>query len=69
MLELIIKIFVTLRIKIAIFFDLWDHGGSVVECLTRDQVVCGFKLHRRHCFVSLSKTLYPLLSTGSTQED
>ena len=27
--------------------------------------------HRRHkhCVVSLSKTLYPLLSTGSTQED
>ena len=22
-----------------------------------------------HCFVSLSKTLYPLLSTGSNQED
>ena len=22
-----------------------------------------------HCFVPLSKTLYPLLSTGSTQED
>ena len=23
----------------------------------------------RHCVVSLSKALYPLLSTGSTQED
>ena len=30
---------------------------------------CGFEPHRRHCIVSLSKTLYPLLSTGSTQED
>ena len=25
--------------------------------------------HRRHCVVSLSKTLYHLLGTGSTQED
>ena len=25
--------------------------------------------HLRHCVVSLSKTFYPLLSTGSTQED
>ena len=24
---------------------------------------------RRHCVVSLSKSLYPLLSTGSTQDD
>ena len=29
---------------------------------------CWFKLHQRQCIVSLSKTLYPLLSTGSTQE-
>ena len=25
--------------------------------------------HQRHCVVSLSKTLYPLLSTGSNHED
>ena len=30
---------------------------------------CGFEPHQRHCVVHLSKTLYPLLSTGSTQED
>ena len=30
---------------------------------------CGFEPNQRHCIVSLSKTLYPLLSTGSTQED
>ena len=30
---------------------------------------CGFEPHRRHCVVSLSKMLYPLLSAGSTQED
>ena len=29
----------------------------------------GFEPHRRHCVVSLSKTLYPLLSTRSSQED
>ena len=26
------------------------------------------RLHRKHCVVSLSKTLYPLSSTDSTQE-
>ena len=30
---------------------------------------CGYEPHQRHCIVSLSKTLYPLLSTGSNQED
>ena len=30
---------------------------------------CELETHGRHCVVSLSKTLYPLLSTGSTQED
>ena len=44
-----------------------EHGGSVVECLTRDRRVCGFEPTARHCVVSLSKKLYPLLSTGSTQ--
>ena len=40
-------------------------GDSVVECLRG----CGVKPHSRHCIVSLIKTLYPLLSTASTQED
>ena len=30
---------------------------------------CGFELHWRHSVVSLSKTLYPQLSTGSTQKE
>ena len=30
---------------------------------------CGFEPHWRHCVVSLSKTLYSLLSTCSTRED
>ena len=41
----------------------------MVECLTRDWRGCKFELHRRHCNVSLSNTLYPLLSTSSIQED
>ena len=27
-----------------------------------------FKTHRRHCIVSLSKALYPLLSTSSSRK-
>ena len=30
---------------------------------------CGFEPHRRHGVVSVSKTFYPLLRRGSTQED
>ena len=30
---------------------------------------CGLEPHQRPCVVFLSKTLYPMLSTGSTQED
>ena len=31
---------------------------------------CGLvEIHQRQCNVSLSKTLYPLLSTGSNQEN
>ena len=41
-------------------------SGRVLDLGSRG---CRFKPHRRHCVVSLSKTLYLLLSTGSTQED
>ena len=41
-------------------------SGRVLDSGSR---VCGFEPHRRKCVVSLIKTLYPLLSTGSTQED
>ena len=30
---------------------------------------CEFEPHQRHCVVSLSKTYYSLLCTGSSQED
>ena len=43
-----------------------EHSGRVLESRSRG---FGFEPHWRHCVVSLSKTLYPLLSTGSTQED
>ena len=39
-----------------------------VEYFTPDARGCGFKPHRKLCIVSFSKTLYPLLSTGSTWE-
>ena len=42
---------------------------SVVWCLTRDRGVAGSSSPQKQSIVSLSKTLYPLLSTGSTQED
>ena len=37
-------------------------GGSVVESLAWDIRVAGFQSDQKHCIVSLSKTLYPLLS-------
>ena len=44
--------------------------GTVEECLTQDEGVAGSSLTGGTAFtVSLSKTLYSLLSTGSTQED
>ena len=39
-------------------------SGRVLDSRPRG---CGFKPHRRHCIESLSKALYPLLSTDSTQ--
>ena len=44
---------------------LWV-SGRVVDSRWRG---CTFELHQSNCIVSLSKTLYPLLSTGITQED
>ena len=49
-----------------IFIIEWMVIPSWVHCQSRG---CGFELCRRHCVVSLSKTLYPLLTPGSTQED
>ena len=41
------------------------HGGRVLVLGLRG---CRLKPQRRHCIVSLSKTLYSMLSTGATQE-
>ena len=39
--------------------------SSVLELRSRG---CKSESHVRHCIVSLSKTIYPLPNTGSTQE-
>ena len=44
---------------------LWQSG----QVLGLNSKVCGFETYLRHCIVSLSETLYPLLSTGLTKED
>ena len=41
-----------------------EHRGSVVDCSTRERGVAGSSLT-----AGLIKTLYPLLSTRSTQKD
>ena len=45
--------------------------AQLVERQTGDQTIASSKSHswRSHSFVFVSKTLYPLLSSGSTQED
>ena len=46
--------------------------AQLEECEIGDRTKgCLFETHRcrSHCVVSLNKTLYPLLSTGSTQKD
>ena len=45
---------------------VWWLSGRVLDSRSRG---CRFKPHQQLCVVSLSKTLYPLLSTGSTQDD
>ena len=45
-----------------------ERSVSVVEGLIQDRGY-GFEPHWRQCVVSFSKTLYPLLSTCSTQEE
>ena len=51
------------------YFQLWRRSsvGRVLETGSKGHEF--ETLPRRHYFVSLRKTLYPLLSTGSTQEE
>ena len=48
---------------------LWEHSGSVIECLSRDRGVAGSSLTGVTSLWSLGKTDLSYLSTGSTQED
>ena len=56
-----------------IFFNIKiaKRSGSVGKVLDWGSKGCWFEPHLwpNHCVVSLSRTLYPLLSTGSHQED
>ena len=48
----------------------WSAVAQMVDHYTGDQRVASSRHHcRSNCVVSLSKTLYPLLSTGSAQEE
>ena len=55
-----------------LFYDLlykirgarW-RSGRVLDLRSKGR---GFEIQRRHCVVSLSKTLYPLLNTGMTHD-
>ena len=46
-----------------------EESGSFGTVLDFGSKGSWFDTHRSHCVVSLSKTLYPLLNTGSTKED
>ena len=64
------KIITILSLKILLNWLTAMKNCSVVEYLTRARGVVSSSLTRGTSrVVSLSKTLYPLLSTGSTQED
>ena len=53
------------QVSIVSSTEIEERGGSVVECLNRDRGVAGSSI----LIVSFSRTLYHLLSAGSTQED
>ena len=50
------------------YVTIEEPGSSVVLCMTWDWKVASSRLANRHGIVPLSKTLNPLLSTGSNQE-
>ena len=45
-----------------------ERSGSIGRVLDMGSKSSKFKTHRRHCVVFLSKTIYPLICTGSRQE-
>ena len=48
-----------------LYWALWEHSGSVGDAIDWGLKAPWFEAHhlKSHCIVSLSKTLYPLLST------
>ena len=52
-----------------LYMYLAEGSGSVGKVLDWGSKDCQFETHRSHCVVSLSKTLYPLPTTGPTEED
>ena len=59
------------NIKMPTIIGILTFMSSIISCSADEMnfFVISMLVHWRHCFVSLSKTLYPLISTGSTQED
>ena len=66
------KIFTPVTCNTHIFYlacaviEVCDTVGRALDCGSKG---CKFETHQSHYVVILSKTLNPLLSTGSTQED
>ena len=56
----------TSRQRVNYLINPVEPSGKVCDSRLRD---CRFEPHRPHCIVSLSKTPYSLLGTGSNQED
>ena len=54
--------------KCGLIFDIHVKGSGVVVLLTLRLNVSVQRISRNLCVVSLNKILYPLLSTGFTQE-
>ena len=60
----IISVFISCVILTGAIGDM-ELSGSVINLRLRG---CWFEPHRMHCVVSISKTLYPLLSTVRTKK-
>ena len=55
-----------MNIKVAVFTVSETSINTVLDLRLRGRCL---ETHHRHCVVSLSKTIYPQLSTGSIEED
>ena len=66
--QIMVKIFYTTYISVVSHISRYFNLKKA-ERLDSRPMGCGIDPNWRHWIVSLSKTLFPLLSTGSTQED